>query len=554
MFPAYQQHTRDWTLVLWKLGKYHRSTFFVALTWFVLLTAAIQYCFGIYYETNDDVGMMMLAQGFGLTDKPSELLLYSNRIQGLVVSSLGWPLGLPGYSLYLFACLLVSLAAIVAAMTRFNKAFFLNLLVVSVLALRPIFAPQFTIIAALLMLAGVLALERYRSGDGNAQLVAAGAFAVLAFLMRPEAMLMVALLSLPLVLRISLLTQRAVLVAGALTGAVVLAATWWDVAGYRTADWAAYNAMDLPRAWFTDFANTSLVLKRPHLLAAVGWSANDVRMLASGWWLDPDVYSPGKLKQVIDDVGLMAMLTHDQSRSALWVRTFMMPDMLPGTTLALATLLFLPRAWRWRIAGLVVTFLVVTLLFTLAGRFDVSRIFYPGAVIVSVIAVAVCRSHRIIHLTVGAVAIVAALLSAGHHVAVADSRRVAQGRAGHALLSARPDSVVFEWAGALPYEALYPAFIRRDQKPVLDIYSLGADQLAPYALSRWGGDVRNALARFSVPEGVQMIASEEQIDLLRTYCYEHWDGRLIVHSIIQIGTGHLYHAACRSIPNIKDQL
>jgi hypothetical protein len=83
------------------LRKRTNISFIVALAWFVGLTVAIQTLFGIYYETNDDVGMMMLTHGFGLTDKPTDLLLFTNRIQGLVVSRLGWPFGLPGYSLYL---------------------------------------------------------------------------------------------------------------------------------------------------------------------------------------------------------------------------------------------------------------------------------------------------------------------------------------------------------------------------------------------------------------------------------------------------------------------
>jgi hypothetical protein len=544
-------HVRTLVHSLGKFVRYGELSSLVALIWFALLTVAIQHLFGIYYETNDDVGMMMVAQGFGLTDQPSALLLYSNRLQGQIVSWLGWPFGLPGYSLYLFACLLVSLAAIVAAMTRFNEAFPLNLLVVSALALRPLFAPQFTIVAALLMAAGVLALERYRRDNESAQLLAASAFALLAFLMRPEAMMMVALLSLPLVLRVSLLTSPAALAAGGLTGAAILGACLWDQAGYSTTDWAAYNAMDLPRAWFTDFANASLVLKRPDLLASVGWSANDARMLVSGWWLDPDVYSPEKLQRVIDGVGLAALFTHEP-RLWHWAKTFTMPDMLPGTILTLAILPLLPRGWRWRMAGLVAIFFAVTLLFTFAGRLDVSRIFYPCLAIASVFAFGVHLSRRATRLLIGAVAALAVILSTGHHVPAAAARRAAHDSTMQALQAAHLDEVLFEWAGTLPYEALYPTFLRRDRIPAFDIHSLGSDQWAPYALTRWGGDVRNALARFKAPASVRLIATDHQVSLLSTYCQERWHGQLMLHSTIQIGSGSLYHAACRSISKEKD--
>jgi hypothetical protein len=524
-------------------------SFIVALAWFVVLTVTIQTLFGIYYETNDDVGMMMLAQGFGLTDRPTDLLLFTNRLQGLVVSRLGWPFGLPAYSVYLFGCLLISLAAIVGAMMRFNQAFLLNLLVVSALALRPIFAPQFTIIAALLMLAGVLALERYRRGDGSPHLAVAGAFSVLAFLMRPEAMMMMALLSLPLVFRVSLLTSRAALVSGAVTGAVVLAAYWWDQAGYGTPEWAAYNAMDLPRAWFTDFANGALVLKRPDLLASVGWSANDLRMLANWWWLDPDVYSPEKLQRVIDGVGLTAIFTSDASRLAYWAETFALPDMLPSTILALAVLSFVPGEWRWRMTGTVVIFVAVTLLFTMAGRFDVTRIFYPGLTVVVVFALINSPLRPVMRTTIGTVSLLSAILSAQDYISKAGALRETQDSATHELLKANLHAGIFDWAGALPYMALYPTFLRRDQTPFLTIYSLGADQWAPYALSRWHGDARNAIGQFKAIDGVKLIASDKLIDLLGTYCREHWSGQLTVYSKADLGGPAVYHVSCQSASN-----
>jgi len=40
---------------------------------------------GIYFETNDDVSMMLLAHGIAMTSHPTSLLLFSNRIQGELI-------------------------------------------------------------------------------------------------------------------------------------------------------------------------------------------------------------------------------------------------------------------------------------------------------------------------------------------------------------------------------------------------------------------------------------------------------------------------------------
>ncbi len=95
-----------------------------------------------------------------------------------------------------------------------------------------------------------------------------------------------------------------------------------------------------------------------------------------------------------------------------------------------------------------------------------------------------------------------------------------------------------------PYEILYPAFERRSTTPILNIYSIGSDQLAPYALARWHGDVNQVIAAFISAQGISIVATDSQMRLLATYCHEHWRGHLDISSASPFGYTSLYQATC----------
>jgi hypothetical protein len=518
--------------------------FSLALLWFIALATVIQRSFGIFYETNDDVGMMMLAHGFGLASHPTDLLLYSSRVQGFLISLLGWPFGLPGYSLYLFTCLLLSAAAMVAGLARLNGRFPVDLLLVSALVLRPMFAPQFTIVASFLAIAAATSLLCFEQLRRPGELIVGAMFGFLAFLMRVDALGFIALLSAPMALRMSIVRSRPALVVGSVVMILMLAASWWSAEGYDTPAWAPYRAMDPLRAWFTDYGMGRALLASPVLLHRVGWSANDVRMIENWWFFDPAVYSVAKLREVVSTLGVASTFSFTGARALLAFRQFLRPSMAPAVVLLMVSLFFVTPGKRLRIFGAVLALLAATLVITMAGRFNVTRVFYPGVCLVIVFACSQLSRAAAISLMLAAFAASASTFA--HYVPHASAMEDGRRKALAALASSSAHPVLMDWAGALPYQELYPAFELRGEVPPLEIYSIGADQLAPYALARWGGDPERVVAQFTSPEGVSIVANGRLMRMLAVYCAQHWAGRLDILSKTRLGYGTLYRAVCRA--------
>jgi len=519
------------------------APFALALLWLTALVVIVQEMFGIFYETNDDVGMMMLAHGFGLASRPTDLLLYSNRLQGLVIMLLGWHFGIPGYSMYLFVCLLIGAGAIVASLTRLNGLLTFDLLLVSVLLVRPIFAPQFTIVAGFLAMgavASLLCFERFRL---TSDLVVAASLGFLAFLMRVDALGLIVLLSAPAVLRMSLITARSALTIGLIVIVVTLAAWYWNVAGYDTPGWALYRAVDPLRAWFTDFGMTRALLAKPALLHHVGWSVNDALMIKNWWFFDPTVYSIAKLREIVDLLGITATFSFTKARLLLGLEQFVGPSMMPTTALMLVTLLFVPRGARLRAAAVVVVLIALALVISSSGRLDVTRVYYPGACLA--IVYSWCRLSRRAVMVLAVVAVLTSAFTLTHYIQRAEAMKSERRAALVGIAQFSSHSLLFDWAGSLPYQALYPAFVRRVDVPPLRIYSLGSDQLAPYALARWGGDPEGVVDQFTRGKGVSIIANDALMQLLAVYCVQHWRGHLQILSRVQLGYATHYQARCR---------
>ena len=89
-----------------------------------------------HWETNDDVGMSMVAHGYGIAAFGSPQIMFSNVLWGYVIRSIPSVGGVLGYSLATMAALFVSAVAIHFFLLRLNAGFLLATLAVALLLAR----------------------------------------------------------------------------------------------------------------------------------------------------------------------------------------------------------------------------------------------------------------------------------------------------------------------------------------------------------------------------------------------------------------------------------
>src|SRR4051812_601827 len=122
------------------------------LAWGTALTAmAVVLLFARkVWQTNDDIGMAMLAGGYGIASSPSAGLVFSNVVWGWLVSSLPSLGGIEAYSLLTYGALLVSAMVILLALHRRGAPPLMGATLLAVIFLPTLATPQFTLTAGYL--------------------------------------------------------------------------------------------------------------------------------------------------------------------------------------------------------------------------------------------------------------------------------------------------------------------------------------------------------------------------------------------------------------------
>lgn len=494
--------------------------FLASLAAYAAMVVAAQGLGGIFFESNDDVAMMMQAAGFGLYPVPTPLLLFSNVWQGLVVTELGWPFGRSGYALYLFVAQVTAMAAITAFVAALNGRPWLTGFAVAVLGIRPILLPQFTLTAGFLAAAAVLALLLHARRPHALLPACAAGFALLAFLMREHQLAAMLLVAVPLLLSRALLRDLRVWLSGLALACIALAAQMHHRALMSGPGWDEAIALNLPRAAFTDFNLGPAVAASAEALRVGGLSRNDVIMLASWWFIDPDMASVEALRAAIAAVGPGAMMRLDAPAiEALWAN-LTLPRMLLPALLLPGVMVALRGAQLARIVVLTAVLVGLAVLLTSTGRPEFTRVLYPGLVLVVMAGMACLPAGRWPVASVTATGLVAGGLLLSQMVPAAWARERDM-RAYRAALAAVPlDRVHVVWGAALPFEGLYPPLAHRSAMPALVLFGLGTAQRSPPMLAHFGGDPRNVIRALTSEEGLSMFTNAALQAHLAIYCTE----------------------------------
>jgi hypothetical protein len=334
-----------------------RQPLLCALTIAAILFAVALAIYTPSYESNDDVGMSMVASGTGVAVAPDEHLIFSNVLIGLALKSLYQRApNVPWYGYYLLAVEYAAIAALLYSvlMWRFSaKHLGLFALVFGSAGAAVLLNMQFTRVAFLAVESGIVlgltALCR-RADDEKYRpyfaLCASLLLMVLGSLIRLGSYYGAVATGAAAAGFIGwhLFQQRRLRAAiwipaaatFALTLALVVAADWFNGRYYaRDPGWSGFFAFNKVRAQFNDFALPYYSDATKSVFDAVHWSANDQSMIAHWFFDDERVYSFANMSQVANGYpwairtakwrSVPRWLSDIWSDSSLWVLWAMLP-------------------------------------------------------------------------------------------------------------------------------------------------------------------------------------------------------------------------------------
>ena len=472
------------------------------------LVAALALPLGLgqpYWQENDDAGMAMVAEGYGITAAPSPALIFASVPYGALVQAVG------NYGLLMYAWLVLSAMAAAYALWRTGVAAPLGAAALIAVFAPAALYPQFTSVAGLAAIAAVLLLL---ADTRVPAVICAAALLIVAALLRAEAAAFALLLTFPLWIGARSVRMAA---AGAVFLIAAASAFLADRAYYAAPEWAQFSEMNKARLAFTDYGLRQYFFRYPLDPMRLAWTPNDLVMVEGWFFADPRVFPAKRVAELASQIYIDDFVVSNAYRYDEALAPFRNEALLALTVLAL----FL--AWRARsraaawTLGLIAAAMVA---FWLAGRPGVGRIYYAplaGAVLLTVSRVAAgWRDTAFAALVVLAAGVVLAARN------VTDRREEVEARS--ALCTLPADRLYVVWGNQLPFEKLYRPLAARGDGCALRIYPLAVQAYAPYALEQLRtftgeGDV---VAAILAGKELDMIAVGWQIDVLRRHLRIHY--------------------------------
>lgn len=521
-----------------------RSTFLLLSSLLIAVTFISILC--LYFEpiwkTNDDVGMSMVAHGYGIAAVGSPNLICSNVLWGYFIRCIPEINGILGYSTATLGILTIFSMVLMYGLSRLGLGFISCISMLAILVTRPILFPQFTINAGLLMVGAIICWILYARENDLRQLLLGCFLAFSSYLVRNQEFLLVLLIGLPLLPWQSLWLHKAPKIAFVGLLSLIVAVTIFDRQAYQGEEWKAFNEITPLRVLFTDFGVGEHLKNRPDILDKHHFSVNDIEMIANWFYVDPHIADPVTLNTMVSELGPLP--TQSNAFNSAWqgVKTFWHANLVIAVLAAFLTMLLRPN---WRVSVTWILCISAIFILGLMGRPGVLHVYVPliGLLLIAPYLLEKPVSNRRNQVGIG-VLLISALINTT--ILFHDSRKAenisAQVRQG---LANFPTDRIISWGAYFPFQAVYPVLGTSPSAMKYQLYSLGGFALAPftvaYAEETTGHGFKELLLK---EDGVPLIAGKWQINLLEQYCTEHLHGQLNEISSESYGNVPVIYVQC----------
>lgn len=500
-----------------------------AFTFTAIFILLLCFLFDPTWETNDDVGMSMVAHGYGLAAIGSPNLIYSNVLWGYLVRLIPEVNGVLGYSIATLGVLVLVGTVLIYGLLKLGFGYIGAVSALVLILMRPVLFPQFTINAGLLMVGAIILWHLYANQNNKRWLIAGCIFAFLSYLIRNHEFMLILMVALPL-LPWQMLRFRSgkiavlVLVLGIASSALI------DHQAYQGSDWKPFNNLNLVRARFTDFSAATDLKKRPDILKQYGYSANDIDLMATWFFVDPNIANPTTLNAMLDHVGLLPNQKNALVGAWEGIKTLSHPTLLP---LVLAALLLAVLRPSWKV---VITWgLCIGAISALGiiGRPAVLRVYLP---LVSLLVIApflvngavgvVDTTHRKLRNWLISLVIIVAALFNSSTVFKEKQNFLAYAEVVRQNIKDFPSYPIVIWGGSFTFEAAYPVLKQSPSAMSHRFYGLGAFTLAPFSTATVVEKSIGLIELLKSDSGIPIIANDEHFGYLNSYCRERLRGEL----------------------------
>lgn len=504
----------------------------ISLTAFIVIVQPI-------WLSNDDVGMSMRAHGYGGFINKTPNLLFSNSVWGEIISQIPTIGGYLGYTIAIYTALFISAIFTCLYLGQLTSQPGISALIVTLTYAFPSVTPQFTIIAGLLALAGLLAFRLYIKNKNNRLLIQAFIFFGVAYLIRWNQALLTAIIFLPLFFRSGLNFKDRKIILFLLTLSLALvSAELLNRSRYSGPDWKLFNEIKEARIRITDYGwGEKLRNNVPEQERQL--SNNDLDLLSSWFFVDPQLR-----RAALNDM-------NQWKGQTLSAQALDVPAALDNW---IYKRFFTGRFDELLYAGLVLLIIGPSLGSLFSFALACSAAWYFGSIgrplpiwvayslAANLLIIFLIDRQKYVPRSTGAniaihsfvaVFLSCALIILAHKLAIYNSSQHAVGAAFRRDAMQLSRKSFAAWSSYFPYEYMYPPLDRVMHSQGFRIYTIASSTLAPGSFAYHSETVpsQGLIQRLLSPEGVSFVGTLDSTmpyagSLLEQYCKERHGGRL----------------------------
>jgi hypothetical protein len=540
-FWMFRDHLAFSGTLMPKLGSVSRASI-TAIVFTAIIAGGVLVSLPPFWETNDDVGMAMMADGYGFAAYPSPTVVFSNVLYGYALAALPQTGDISRYSFASIALNIVAIAFICRALILLTGSAVAGFAVSALSGLLPLTFPQFTMLAGMLTVAGLLQVSVYLRRRSISELPTAAILLFLGYLIRSQEFYLVVLLYLPFLPVQEAVSSWALRLLALGLAVLILTAILVDSAYYQRPEWHAFRELNLLRAPFTDFGLVPYVEAHPELLEGTNYSPNDVALLGSWWLIDPFGSDWKGLSLILSRVSLPSFVSWNVDNAWPAVTSLFQPPFRYLLIPAVLATIFAGANLRLSLGWLALIGIIVAV--AVLGRGTVTRVYYAPVVLLLCLAAVQVIPPLARWGLIAAIGVAGAVAIDGlakQNAAIA--REYASGRSDIARLD--KSSVYVVWGSALQLEAMYPVLVPMKEARQLRLYGLGVTSLAPFALAHWRETPGGLPGRLVSASPVPFFATKPQMDLLAIYCEERHSAKLQTADARKLTIGPLLTVTCR---------
>jgi len=529
-----------------KRSSYERYDLLVAFLVNSILVILTCVCLTPQWETNDDAAMAMIVNGKGLVAEASSQLIFSNLFWGQIIRLSTLVFGYFGYSIGIFGSVVVSGTVIYYTLRKSGCLHSLCIAVITLISLRPLLLPQFTLSAGLSMIAALCLLQLFARTQKPFFLLVSCVLAYISYVIRSQEAALVVIVALPTFATRSLFKQRKVRAAALCIAIAMIGSSIVDYLSYQSSDWKAFNEINLARAPYTDFGAGALLEKRPDIYEAQGLSSNDAT-LVTGWGLYavPSLATPAVLEAMLAGLGFQIVGHSVIQNLSLALAALASPYLKFLFISAIVALMFCQRRRPVLISWFL--FICVVFLLGILGRPAIFRVYYPllGWLLVAPMLSNVGEIRQ----RVASLIFTAALI--GNAISVYTQLNATPPFDGTELtgLKSLDREPLYVWGGLFPFETAFSPTHDPTSIINLRIYGFGVFTPAPFSVASHESAKGKPFERqILLPQGLFIMASDQDLSTLAIYCKEHHEGELHIDRVGAINEYPIQKVRCTPSP------